>query len=102
MTKYDHDAGWMVNLCAVLLELCRPFMSSSSSGPKLLLIQPSYPSSPVCRLQLSGETCLAGGIIGELQTELPHVVGRLIEQQCAEEGSVVLIINYSVKPHHYT
>jgi hypothetical protein len=56
--------GYMVNLCAVVLELCKPFFTGSTAGPKLALISPDYPSSPLCRLDFSGEPCFAQGIIG--------------------------------------
>ena len=58
--------GYMVNLCAVVLELCKPFFTSSSSGPKLGLISLNYPSSPFCRLDLHGEPCLANTLISRL------------------------------------
>jgi hypothetical protein len=55
--------GYMVNFCAVILELCKPFFTSSPSGPKLSLIYPDYPSSPFSRLDLHGEPCFAQTIL---------------------------------------
>ena len=53
----------MLNFCAVLLELCKPFFANHPSGEKLALISRDYPTSPLCRLDLNNETCFAGGII---------------------------------------
>ena len=55
----------MLNFCAVLLLLCKPFLFSHSSTSKLDLISPAYPSSPVCRLDQLNETCLAQKVISK-------------------------------------
>lgn len=56
--------GVFLNLCSVLLLLCKPFMSShDASGQKLGLIDHAYPTSPLCRLDQVNETCLARGVI---------------------------------------
>uniref|UniRef100_A0A1B6C5Z5 Ubiquitin conjugation factor E4 A n=1 Tax=Clastoptera arizonana TaxID=38151 RepID=A0A1B6C5Z5_9HEMI len=56
--------GFMLNLTAVLLKLCEPFISSDDNT-KLLRIDPTYPSfqngpngENVCHINLSDETCL--------------------------------------------
>lgn len=60
-------AGFFLNLCAVLLLLCKPFLvGHDPSGQKLGLINHTYPTSPVCRLDQKNETCLACGVISEL------------------------------------
>lgn len=53
--------GFMLNLCAVLLEF---FLPISSDNEKLLKVDLSYSSSSACRLNYDFETCLAGGQIG--------------------------------------
>ena len=58
-------SGFMLNFCAVMLELCKPFFSNDPSGQKLALINAQYATSPACRLDLHNETCLAQGIVGE-------------------------------------
>ena len=55
--------GFFVNFCMVMLEFCRPFFCTHPSGAKLHLIAPDYPLSPVCRLDLQNEPCLASGMI---------------------------------------
>lgn len=57
--------GYMVNFCAVMLELCKPFFTSDPSGPKLDLISTDYPTSQLCRLDLNGEPCFAQAIISK-------------------------------------
>lgn len=52
--------GFMLNLCAVLLEF---FLPISSDNEKLLKVDLSYSSSSACRLNYDFETCLAGGQI---------------------------------------
>ncbi len=54
----------MLNVCAVLVELCLPFCKGDLS--KLEKISASYSASPACRINYDFETCLAGGQIGEL------------------------------------
>ena len=55
--------GFMLNFCAVLLELCKPFFANHPSGEKLGLISREYPTSSFCRLDFNNETCFAEGII---------------------------------------
>ena len=52
----------MLNICAVLIELCLPFCKGDIT--KLDKIDASYSASPACRLNYDFETCLAGGQIG--------------------------------------
>jgi len=65
--------GFMVNLCAVLLAFCKPLFSTHVGGPKLSLISRDYPSSPLCRLDLVNERCLASGSICEWNI---HAMGK--------------------------
>ena len=58
-----HPAGFMINFCAVMLELCKPFFSRDPSGQKLGLISAQYATSPTCRLNLHNEPCLAQGVV---------------------------------------
>ena len=58
-----HCSGFMLNFCAVLLHLCKPFFANHTSGEKLGLINGDYPTSSLCRLDLNNETCFVGGII---------------------------------------
>lgn len=55
--------GFMLNFCAVMLELCKPFFCSHPSADKLALISTSYPTSACCRLDLLNEPCLAQGFL---------------------------------------
>ena len=70
----------MLNLCAVLLELCMPFCTKSRD--KLLKVDVGYAQSDSCRLNYDFETCLAGGQIGLLFSYnrilfKPHVLAIL-------------------------
>ena len=60
----------MINFCAVLLLLCKPFFANHPSGEKLALINGGYPKSPLCRLDLKNETCFAEGIINSKEINL--------------------------------
>ena len=57
-------AGFMLNLVPVLLELCMPFCGVGDLG-RLAKVDPSYATSPACRLNYDLETCLAGAQIGQ-------------------------------------
>ena len=54
--------GYMLNICAVLIELCLPFCKGDIT--KLDKIDAAYSASSACRLNYDFETCLAGGQIG--------------------------------------
>ncbi len=53
----------MLNVCAVLIELCLPFCKGDLS--KLEKIDASYSPSTVCKVDYKFESCLAGGQISE-------------------------------------
>ena len=62
-----YSAGFMINFCGVMLELCKPFFCSDPSGQKLGLISAQYATSPACRLSLHSEPCLAQGVVSKLE-----------------------------------
>ena len=62
----------MLNFCAVLLELCKPFFADHPSGEKLGLISRDYPTSSLCRLDFYDEPCFAKGIINSKNCAIMH------------------------------
>ena len=50
MPRDECSDGLMLNLCAVLIKLCKPF--SQPSSPKLLKIQPEYGRQQFTELNL--------------------------------------------------
>ena len=56
----------MLNVCAVLIELCLPFCKGDLT--KLGKIDASYSASAACRLNYDFENCLAGGQISTYET----------------------------------
>ena len=53
-------AGFMLNLCSVMLRLCEPIFTTQPSD-RLAKIDPSYMCSQFSRLDVQNEPCLARG-----------------------------------------